>query len=559
MRKEESFIQKLFGSNTIGSSKVPIRSNIYNKGGYSAIGTTNSKLFDMNRRSPLLGNATPSSTISGYFERLSELRGYQLLDISKLAVNFFADYVISFLSDDSNGNQVVTILGEDGQKNQVVTDKLNDILSKDIKIFDFIKDHLSDYIFYGGYFGMLQSDFDETGHKRFRVEELQDPISVICKKRREVTTDENNIKKHTMKDVFLARGNDNNLYEISDEEIIYIASNNFRLTNDLNEEWKEKKKLEKKKPGEGKASNRERVLLKESYFANEPLFYSLILKVKELIIKELLISLLSLRDLSSTQIFLLQFDKATPMESANELCAKTSKLANSTNELASFLSSQFDAISFIENTLTQSAKFVPDFNSTIGGKNSMLPLDKLSDKLLEIMQTVDQCRAAILGPLGLPSGITDSAAGTKWQVLQQSERANSRISFIINGIKSSVTALVCNIYKQLYDTELNPAQIRLHVCEKTSIEYNNQINQCESISGLLQSISGILTSSLQTLEMGAPLLDANAWLTYIQNIIKDIDPNTESIITEETKQLYLQLAQAKIRQQFEQFGAEYPG
>lgn len=559
MRKEESFIQKLFGSNAIGSSRVPIRSNIYNKGGYAAIGGTNSKLFDMNRRSPLLGNATPSSTISGYFERLSELRGYQLLDISKLAVNFFADYVISFLSDESNGNQVVTILGEDGQANQVVTDKLNDILSKDIKIFDFIKDHLPDYIFYGGYFGMLQSDFDETGHKRFRVEELQDPISVICKKRREVTTDESGVNKHTMKDVFLARGDDNNLYEISDEEIIYIASNNFRLTNDLNDEWKEKKKLEKKKPGEGKASNRERVLLKESYFANEPLFYSLILKVKELIIKELLVSLLSLRDLSSTQIFLLQFDKATPMESANELCAKTTKLANSTNELASFLSSQFDAISFIENSLTQSAKFVPDFNSTVGGKNSMLPLDKLSDKLLEIMQTVDQCRAAILGPLGLPAGITDSAAGTKWQVLQQSERANSRISSIINGIKSSVTALVCNIYRQLYDTELNPAQIRLHVCEKTSIEYNNQINQCESISGLLQSISGILTSSLQTLEMGAPLLDANAWLTYIQNIIKDIDPNTESIITEQTKQLYLQLAQAKIRQQFEQFGAEYPG
>lgn len=559
MRKEESFIQKLFGSNAIGSSRVPIRSNIYNKGGYAAIGGTNSKLFDMNRRSPLLGNATPSSTISGYFERLSELRGYQFLDISKLAVNFFADYIISFLSDESNGNQVVTILGEDGQANQVVTDKLNDILSKDIKIFDFIKDHLPDYIFYGGYFGMLQSDFDETGHKRFRVEELQDPISVICKKRREVTTDENGVNKHTMKDVFLARGDDNNLYEILDEEIIYIASNNFRLTNDLNDEWKEKKKLEKKKPGEGKASNRERVLLKESYFANEPLFYSLILKVKELIIKELLVSLLSLRDLSSTQIFLLQFDKATPMESANELCAKTTKLANSTNELASFLSSQFDAISFIENTLTRSAKFVPDFNSTVGAKNSMLPLDKLSDKLLEIMQTVDQCRAAILGPLGLPAGITDSAAGTKWQVLQQSERANSRISSIINGIKSSVTALVCNIYKQLYDTELNPAQIRLHVCEKTSIEYNNQINQCESINGLLQSISGILTSSLQTLEMGAPLLDANAWLTYIQNIIKDIDPNTESIITEQTKQLYLQLAQAKIRQQFEQFGAEYPG
>lgn len=585
MKKETNLMQKLFGSSPIGSSRVPIRSNIFKGNGYSPIGATTSKLFDFSRRSPLLGTATPSNTISGYFERLAELRGYQLLDISKLVVNFFSDYIINFLSDSSN-NQTVTILDENGQVNQMVTEKINNILAKDIKIFDYIKDHLNDYIFYGGYFSILQSDYDDTGHKCFRVEELYDPISVVIKRTRgnsttieklgEKNTNTENVvtktNKISTKEVFLARGEDNSLYEIPTDEIIYIANNNFRLNNDLNAdgEWgyrakdkvidkREKNRKVKFGENKGKTENRDRVLLKESYFANEPIFYSLILKVKELVIKELLVSLISLRDLSSTQIFMLQFDKGTPIEAANELCARTTKLANSTNELASFLTSQFDAISFIENTLTQSAKFVPDFNSTLGSRNVMLPLDKLSDKLLEIMQTVDQCRNSILGPLGLPPGIAEAVSGTKWQVLQQSERANSRISSIINGIKSSVLALTCNIYKQLYDTDINPSLIKLHICEKTSVEFNNQLNQCESVNGLIQSISGILSSSLQTIDMTMPLLDVNAYLTYIQNIIKDIDPNTRDLITENTKQMYLQLAQGKARQVFEQFGMQYPG
>ena len=221
-----------------------------------------------------------------------------------------------------------------------------------------------------------------------------------------------------IKEIYIARGDDGNVYEIPADEMIYIASNNLRLVNDLSDDWKEKEKRDRQTPKESKdkGNNREKVLRKESYMASEPLFYSLILKVKELVIKELLVSLISLRDLSSVQIFLLQFDKSVPLEAANDLCARTTKLANNTNEIASFLTSQFDVVSFIENTLSKSARFVPDYNSTIGGKNTMLPLDKLTDKLLDIMQTIDQCKNNVLSPLGLPATLMDSTSGSKWMV-----------------------------------------------------------------------------------------------------------------------------------------------
>lgn len=546
MKKSENLIQKLFGSVGFGNSRIPLRSNVFSKGGsrgYSPIGQTgNSRVFDAHRQSPLLGNSSPSNRISGWLERNDELKGYQLLDISKLATNFFADYVVNFLKD--SNQQVITILDDEGNNNESVTQRINDVLIKDIKIFDYIRDHIQDYVFFGEYFSMLQTKRDETGHLRFAVEDLYDPVSVVVKKQKN--------SEGIIEEVFLARGDDGVIYEIPRNKAFYLANLNLRLINDLEEGWKESK--DKPRLSKDKKKNLDKVLQKCSYVSGEPLFYSLILKVKELIIKELLVSLISLRDLSSVQIFLLQFDKSTPIETASELCARTTKLANNTNELASFLTSQFDVTSFIENTLTQSAKFVPDFNATLGNKNSMLPLDKLSDKLLDILQSLDSCRNNVLSPLGLPSTLLDSTSGSKWAILQQSERANSRVTSFMVGIKDSVSNLVQTIYRVLYDEELDPAKIKLHISEKTSVEYNNQLNQSESVAGVINGISNILQTSLQTLDGASPLIEPQAYLSYIQNLLKDIDPNTEPMITEESIGKYIEVLQAKVNQQMEQLG-----
>lgn len=549
MKKSEGIFQKIFGSFAVGSSRVPLRSNIFRgSGGYSQIGSTGGtgKWGQGNRRSPLLGSSSPSNLLSLYYERVDELKGYQLLDVVKLATNFFADYVINFLED--NGKQLVTIVDGEGNQEETKTERINEILIKDLNILTYIRDHVKEMVFYGQYSGMLLKSRDELGHLKFRLEELYDPVSIVTKKTRN--------KDGEMEESYLARGEDGKIYEIPREEAFNLGSNNLRLINDLDEKNKRDKKI---KPTFGKKednSNRKKVLSQQSYSAGEPLFYSLILKVKELIIKELLVSLISLRDLSSTQLFLLQFDKSVPLETAKELCARTTKLANNTNELASFLTSQFDAISFIENALSQSAKFVPDYNATMGNKNSMLPLDKLSDKLLDIMQSLDNCRAAVLSPLGIPATILDSTSGSKWQILQQSERANSRVTGFMVGIKESVQDLVINLYKILYNEDLDPGRVQLHISEKTSVEYNNQINQSESISGLVNGISGILTNALQVMDAATPLIDPKSFLSYIQGLIKDIDPNTESMITDETITLYSTFAQAKFSAMCEQQGID---
>ena len=266
-----------------------------------------------------------------------------------MATNFFSDYVTNFLTSETQN--IVSILNkEDLTNNDSISERINNILSKDLKIVDYIRDHITDYVFYGGYYSMLSTQRDESGHLVFRAEELSNPNSVIIKRKKN--------SEGIIEEIFLAIGDDGNLYEIPQKEMIYISNPKLRLTNDLEEGWKEKNKQQKPKIGSDKAGseNRDKVRKKESYIAAEPLFYSSILKIKELVIKELLISLISLRDLQSPQLLGLQIDKNVPMEAAQELCGKVQKLANNWNELGSFLTAQFDIVSFIESALTQNVK-----------------------------------------------------------------------------------------------------------------------------------------------------------------------------------------------------------
>lgn len=211
-----------------------------------------------------------------------------------MATNFFSDYVTNFLTTETQ--QVITILNEDGTNNEAVSERINSILSEDLKIVDYIRDHINDYVFYGGYYSMLLTQRDEEGHLKFRAEELNNPNAVIIKRKKNL--------EGTIEEVFLAIGDDGNLYEIPQSEIMYISNPKLRLTNDLEEGWKERNKPQKPKLGTKNTGNenRDKVRKKESYLAAEPLFYSSILKIKELVIKELLISLISLRDLQSPQL-----------------------------------------------------------------------------------------------------------------------------------------------------------------------------------------------------------------------------------------------------------------
>nr|DAV87229.1 MAG TPA: hypothetical protein [Caudoviricetes sp.] len=544
-----------------GGSRVPLRSNVYpGSGGYGKIGgsTGVSQIFrNSDRTSPLLGTAQPSKKISGYYDRMSESRQYELLDISRLSVSFFSDFVLNFI--DRGTTEPISIIDPDtGSTDQQVTDRINEVLNKQIGWLQYIETHLGSSIFYGAYYGMLKTGRDDSGHLKFNVLPLIDPNAVIIKRTLDAP------------ESFIAKGSDDQAYEIPYEECFYLGTPNMQLDNDLRDTTPKSPgnvladmilKKDSPRPGAaatpvlGDPKNRDKVIEPEYYVAAMPLFYSSLLKLKELVVKDLLISLLSLRDLSTPSILALMFDKGVPMENAEELCTKVQRMLNSYNDLSSFLSAQFDVTSLIENVLSQSTKVIPDFNATIQNKG-LISTDKLSDKILEMMQTLDQNRQSVLSTIGLPASILDSTSGNKWAILQSSERANSRVNSIMLGIKESTVQLVRKIYRVIYKSDLDPSLVRIHFLEKSTVEYNNTLNTIENISSLVQGISGVLTTALQTLESTVPLIDPKAFIGYIQGMIKDADPGTGELINDQSIQDYLKVMERKVRAQYEQMGLD---
>ena len=551
MAENRNIFQRLFSTFGFASgSRIPIRSNIYGfgagLGGYNKIGTSTSRIFGGDRKSAILGNYTASNSISGWLDRVSELKGYEYIDLVKLSVSFFQDYIVNFLN--TSATQVVTILDEEGNEDENKTARINDALLKDLKIFDFIRDHINEVIYYGSYYSMLRTKRDDKGHLRFYAYGLYDPVSVIVKRTFDKDTEE-------LVESYIVKGDDGVAYVVPDDECFYLGSPNMRLKNDLKDKNQFSNPFEKndEKLRFGDNKNRSHVLQTEYYTAGEPIFYTNILKLKELVVKELLISLLTLRDLCTPSILALMFDKGVPLENAEELCTKVQRMLNSYNDLSAFLTAQFDATSLIENILSQNIRVIPDFNATLQNKG-LINTDKLSDKILELMQSLDQTKQGVLGALGIPGSILDGTIGTKWSILQSSERASEKVHDFMLGINESVSALVQTIHKLMYEESIDPSLIKLHILKKSTVEYNNIQNTLESISGLVNGVTTLITSALQSLDMSMPLIDTESYVTYIHNKIKDIDPDAANLINEDTIKQYIEFTQAKYRAQMEQLG-----
>ena len=139
---------------------------------------------------------------------------------------------------------MVTILDEDGNQDEVKSERINNILSKDIRLFDYIRDHLDEAIYYGSYYSMLKTKRDEKGHLKFYIVGLYDPISVIIKR---------TIKEDETEEEFVAIGEDGDAYIIPSTECFYLGTPNMRLINDLKEGYGG---TGYKSPGKGKQENR---------------------------------------------------------------------------------------------------------------------------------------------------------------------------------------------------------------------------------------------------------------------------------------------------------------
>lgn len=524
-------IEKLFsafGSGALGG-KINLKSNIFGGGStgskYSAIGSPGKYGSDSNsqRNSPSVGNAVTNAYLSTYYSKLSEIKSYEYCDVSEMIVSVFRDYIINFMNKTGD---IVTIKNENGDIDSQRTERINNSLVNDIKISETIKDHLNEIVYYGGYYFMIDKSRDDTGHIKLTKKDLYDPIVVITK-----------IKDYD-KITYICKGDDGKIYDVPYQEIIRLGSSSIRLLNDMDEDggWVKPKRKDKEK------TNREKIQLDEFYTGSKPMYYSITHKVKEYLLKDIIISLLSIKDLVQPLLLSVHFDKGTPLENADMLTKRIEAIINNYSDLSSVLTAQF-GITDIIDALMNNVKIIPDYSSSAANMGTV-ELNKINQKIQEIRMELDNCRDNVMSSMGLSSDIYNNRL-SKWEALKTSERLNSRINSYISGLKSSIIEACRVISLNLYEEDLDVNNVEVHLFSRTTTEYNTMTNSAEVIGTLIQQMSTILEMGLRTLEIAGPLFDQTAYLEYLTTTLKNIDPNMEAFTSKESIKEYIDMLKAK--------------
>ena len=274
-----------------------------------------------------------------------------------------------------------------------------------------------------------------------------------------------------------------------------------------------------------------------------PMYYSITHKVKEYLLKDIIISLLSIKDLVQPILLMIHMDKGTSLEAANELTKKAEALINNYTDLSAIMSSQF-SISDIVDALLNNVRVLPDYNSSMTNMGTV-ELSKISQQIDKIRMELDTCKDSVLSVMGITSDVAQGRA-SKWEVLKMSERLNSRINAVISGIKSGIVNAVDVISRNLYNEPVDSNNVVVNLFSRTTIEYNNLINTSESISTLTQQMSTVLEMALRTLEVAGPLFNRGEYLNYVSTTLRGIDPTFDKIITEDSIKEYLEFLQSKI-------------
>lgn len=474
------------------SFRTTIKSNIISNSG-SMSSMTSSVALSGSRSSSPSDALVSTKSLRKYYLITQEIRDYEVNELTNTIVGIFKDYLVNYLNKESN---IVIFKSKELKAHQ---DKINKIF-KDLDIVKLVKDNLDDIIYYGSY--CVKLIWNEVDRK-YEIIELANPTNVV-------TIENKGVEKSHL--VVSKKGT---IYEVSPNSILRFGKASLRLFNDMNESYFDK-------PEEDTLVNDFKIS------GGYPLYYNLTNKVKEYLLKDQIVSFLSIKDLIQPLLLLIRVDKNTSGDEANRLALNTENLINKYSDISAILGSNF-SINDLLDALINNIRVLPDYGSALGDMNSV-DLSKISNKIQEIRSDQDNSRENILTSIGIPR-VLFSGDSTKWDAIKSSERLNSKITGFISRLNDSIKLIASKFYYMNTGKELSQEEIIVNLFNKTQVEYNSAISNADIISNLINSINSLLDST-QNIISQSKIIDPDAYVAYVTEQLKMIDPEAVKLVSD---------------------------
>lgn len=473
-----------------------LKGNILSSPGAFGLGTGTSGIQGAKSNSPA-ANMVSNRYASTYYRLMQEIKDYEINDLTNTSLTIFRDYIKAYFK---KAEKLITI--KTTVPNYKKAERILNKIYKDLGVIDEVKEHLWDIIFHGAWNFKIAFDSE---NRRFVKFYLQNPHNVVTVK------GDGGIKYH------LVVSRDGDIYKVKPNSIFRIGLTELTLINDL----RSKIDVDKK----------EDTLVQDEFMvAGMPLYYNITGKVKEFLLKEQILSLLSIKDLVQPLLLLVRLDKNTAPSEGNQLALNIENMINKYSDISSVLSSNFSINSLLDS-LMNNIRVIPDYQSSMGDMNN-IDLSKITNKINDIEQSQENRRDGILTSVSIPKALFNGES-TKWDAIKSSQRLNSKVNSYVISIVDSLRNNAISMYKDLTGIELDKDDVEINLFTKTDTDFNTALTNTEIVGQLINGIQQILTSAGQVIS-DVKFIDPEQFANYVHNKLMGIDTDIDEFFDDKT-------------------------
>lgn len=494
-----------------GSPYAPVQSNIISPG---SLNSTVGGGVDANKIYSIVG-----TSLTRYLERIDELTSYLEFHITKTSIDVIKDALMELIITD---NPNIISLPDDPEAEADINRILNEM-----QLIKHITSDISELIYYGSYSYAMELTDD---NKSCKLRYLKNPTKVIS------------TWKDSKLDSYFTYDMAGEMHEFNKNEIFSISTYDYKLDFDENISSDRLKQLNAEIEGEesktrlniAKEKEKKRITsYNKRYLAGTPLFGYITGKIKEYILKDYLLSILSIKDLIQPIILLVGLEKTTALEEGVDLTQKVESLINKNLDM-SFMEARGLSVKELAMSLIDNIRVLPDYDSKLAGMTD-LNLDKISEKIDRIRMDQQTIKEDLINAIGLPPDLFEGRA-SRWESIKMSQRFESKVSYYVDMINKSVVLLAENLYDRLklskkLDIE---GKITSNLMDTDSLEYTKKVARMDTLAESVNRIAD-LANIVSGLEQNQ-LVEIKALKEYIKEGVKKFnDPAMAKMINPDKK------------------------
>jgi len=448
---------KLFDAGFPSSSMSLLTgSNIYNLGGYNSGSSQNNDIEAVSYNCVWAGQLVNA---------VARLQDYRMYDLVKTVLRLFSDAVNGVI--DYDAKDLIFIEGE-----EELTEKVNESF-REINYLDHMKSILNDFIYYTSFCAALTY---EGG--KLRLRDLKYPYtSMIYKPDKKLIVFSDDGPQFLPHYIRFAQDDMNLMID----DIIFTK---LGLYNDT-----DLKKLR---------SDKKSIYSLPRVLANEPLFLSSEIRLKDYILKDMISSYLSIMDMIQQDTFTIDANRISDTVNLIKLCERIKGLLVTKDDMNLLASARLDRTALIRR-LFDRVRVIPSIAGALQGMQK-LEGTNLADKLNSLATQKDSVREDLLNNIGFPIDLFRGNT-TRWEAGRQNDRYNINVLNFKNGLVTSTINNAKEIIRikelMVSEKDIEALKIKVVFIEKTPYEIRNITEKKNLKKEDIQSTQDIIRTGLE--------------------------------------------------------------